>query len=119
MAVPTARIIEAAPTTEPIDKSNSPADHQERDRYRHDIQFRGRIQRPGRGVERHEAAKKAYTTMAATNAPNSGLLSDARGLLPSKNRGLPMGSSPLTMRKVDGWQTLAERPANQNIDLAA
>jgi hypothetical protein len=30
-----------------------------------------------------------------------------------------MRSSQITMRKVDGWQTLAEKPANQIVDLAA
>ena len=28
-------------------------------------------------------------------------------------------SGPITMRKVDGWQTLAERPSDHAIDLAA
>jgi hypothetical protein len=30
-----------------------------------------------------------------------------------------MRSSQIMMRKIDGWQTLAEKPANQIIDLAA
>ena len=30
-----------------------------------------------------------------------------------------LASGQITMRKVDGWQTLAEKPANQTIDLAA
>jgi transposase-like protein len=31
----------------------------------------------------------------------------------------PLASGQVTMRKVDGWQTLAEKPAEQTIDLAA
>ena len=30
-----------------------------------------------------------------------------------------LASGQITMRKVDGWQTLAEKPADQIIDLAA
>ena len=30
-----------------------------------------------------------------------------------------LASGQITMRKVDGWQTLAEKPDNQIIDLAA
>ena len=30
-----------------------------------------------------------------------------------------MGSGQIVMRKVDGWQSLAEKPADQIIDLAA
>jgi putative transposase len=30
-----------------------------------------------------------------------------------------LASRQITMRKVDGWQTLAEKPADQIIDLAA
>jgi len=30
-----------------------------------------------------------------------------------------MASGQITMRKVDGWQSLAEKPADQIIDLAA
>jgi hypothetical protein len=28
-------------------------------------------------------------------------------------------SGPIAMRKVEGWRTLAEKPADRNIDLAA
>ena len=31
----------------------------------------------------------------------------------------PLASGQVTMRKVDGWQTLAERPADLPVDLAA
>ncbi len=30
-----------------------------------------------------------------------------------------LASGQINMRKVDGWQTLAEKPGNQPIDLAA
>ncbi len=30
-----------------------------------------------------------------------------------------MASGQITMRKVDGWKTLAEQPSDQVIDLAA
>ena len=31
----------------------------------------------------------------------------------------PLASGQITMRKVDGWQSLAEKPSDQAIDLAA
>jgi putative transposase len=30
-----------------------------------------------------------------------------------------LASGQITMREVDGWQTLSEKPANQTVDLAA
>ncbi len=30
-----------------------------------------------------------------------------------------LASGQITMRKVDGWESLSERPVNQTIDLAA
>jgi putative transposase len=30
-----------------------------------------------------------------------------------------LASGQITMRKVDGWQTLSEKPVDQTIDLAA
>ncbi|MFM2444216.1 MAG: hypothetical protein RJB09_1402, partial [Pseudomonadota bacterium] len=31
----------------------------------------------------------------------------------------PLASGPITMRKVEGWKTLADKPSDQPIDLAA
>ena len=38
---------------------------------------------------------------------------------PRYGRRALLASGQITMRKVDGWQTLAEKPDNQIIDLAA